>query len=207
MPHNYNARNWINIGPSAESLMGGDPSPSGKITGANLDTFNRDSGGWIQENDSYATSARNYPVNVGGILKVSRRTDFNEANNTFFTQEYITRETNSRYFIRHYIISSTGSKSWTPWTQIGGPDPSKPFAMASGTVSITASGGIGETTVTFPSGRFTKTPQVFATGNSAVVALQNVQIATPTTTSVRIVMQRSTGTATSVDWLAVQMEE
>ena len=204
---NNHARNWIKIGPSAESLMGGDPSPSGKITGANLNTFNRDSGGWIQENDSYATSARNYPVNVGGILKVSRRTDFNEANNEFFTQEYITRETNSRYFIRHYIISSTGSKSWTPWTQIGGPDPSKPFAMASGTVSVTASGGIGETTVTFPSGRFTKTPQVFTTGNSAVTALQNTQIASPTTTSVRIVMQRSTGTATSVDWLAVQMEE
>lgn len=118
---NNHPRNWIKIGPSAESLMGGDPSPSGKLSAAtNLNSINRDSGGWVQEVDSRATSALNYPANVGGILRVSRRADFNEFNGEFFTQEYITREPNSRYFIRHYIKGDSGPAAWTPWTLIGG---------------------------------------------------------------------------------------
>lgn len=80
-----------------------------------------------------------------------------------------------------------------------------PFAMAAGVVDVTASNGLGYTTVTLPSGRFTTTPRFFVTGHSSVTSLTNVQFSSPSKSSVRIYMNRSTTATTSVHWLAVQM--
>lgn len=91
------------------------------------------------------------------------------------------------------------------WPVVQGSIPGLPYAMAAGMVSFSVSGGIGETNISFPSGRFTRTPVITVTGNSAVSALRNVQIASPTSSGFKLVMQRSTTTATSVNWTAVQM--
>lgn len=80
-----------------------------------------------------------------------------------------------------------------------------PYAVAAGSRVLSVSGGIGSVRITLPSGRFTQAPNVFATGNSGVGALQNAQVANVTASSFDLVMQRTSTTSTTVYWMAVQM--
>lgn len=89
----------------------------------------------------------------------------------------------------------------------GGRDVSQrqPFAEAVGTVSITASDGIGSAYVTFPSGRFTVTPQVFTTAGSGSAAVVNTQYGGSSVDGATIYSLRTNSTATTVRWHAIQM--
>jgi hypothetical protein len=84
--------------------------------------------------------------------------------------------------------------------------PKTPFAMEAGTVSITpvanSSTGVA---VTFATGRFTQTPKVNATANSAANALRTTTFSGPSPTGVTIRVFRTDTVGTGVDWIAIQM--
>lgn len=106
------------------------------------------------------------------------------------------------------IVWVKQGNSWNQiWPVVQGSVPGLPYAMAAGAISFSVSGGIGETNITFPSGRFSVSPIVTATGNSAVNALRNIQVASVSSTGFRLVMQRSTTTSTTVYWQAIQMTQ
>lgn len=93
--------------------------------------------------------------------------------------------------------------------------PVLPYAMAAGTFTLTVdllSNDYVDTTVTFPTGRFTQTPRISATAVGPNSVRGNVSAMTITSTSTRIrVFNPTTGGAvtsgTRVDWTAVQMTE
>ena len=73
--------------------------------------------------------------------------------------------------------------------------------LQSGRVLVSASGGIGTATVTFPR-PFPAVPVIVATGHSGVAALQNVQVTDPSTTGFTMVVQRTSTTETTCYWIA-----
>lgn len=195
--------NWTKIGPPADAL-------AKRLTTSNLnqDLVNRESGGWYQEADSYATPARNYPAPVGGILRVSKRTDFEDySTNQFFTQEYITRETNSRYFVRHYIVDDTGREGWTPWTQIGGGASATILADGSASFSGTiAAGATANTDVTFDTPLPTTPRRIMVTPTGSNRLTIRVISSTISTTGFTAQARNNSSGGTgagSFDWIAV----
>lgn len=93
---------------------------------------------------------------------------------------------------RAIIIGSTGG---------GG----APYAMAAGSISVTANGGIGSARVNFPTGRFTQTPIITISAHSGSDAVVNAQIDSPSTSGFDAVLLRTTDTATRLHWHAIQM--
>lgn len=87
-----------------------------------------------------------------------------------------------------------------------------PFAMATGSVVITGTGSAGGVTaaITFPSGRFTSAPLLFATARTFGEYIMASVAATPTTSGGTVRLTNTNGAAWSsshtVYWLAVQLE-
>lgn len=80
-------------------------------------------------------------------------------------------------------------------------------AQASGSVSVAVSGSgttwTGSANVTFPSGRFTTTPTFVCSSWTSVPASVSVGFESPTTTSAKINIARTSNTSTTVHWIAM----
>ena len=89
-----------------------------------------------------------------------------------------------------------------------------PYAVASGTVSWSiSSANSADAYVTFPSGRFTKTPTVMITPQSAGGGIQRIQFhafpVTPTGVTIRGITYDASNTTIAtqtIGWVAIQMD-
>lgn len=88
---------------------------------------------------------------------------------------------------------------------------SAPFAVATGTVSVSVSSGVGSATVTYPSGRFTQAPKVLCTpeGGTPFSAYPSAYNGTTgftlALTQLGSVAERTYSGTRNATWLAVQM--
>ncbi len=85
-----------------------------------------------------------------------------------------------------------------------------PFAIASGTVTITLASQAGNSqSVTFPAGRFSTPPIVMATKQAGTLAKASVYAVGVTASGCSIGLYQGDGTSTSgsvqVGWIAIQM--
>lgn len=96
--------------------------------------------------------------------------------------------------------SGTTVVSTTPWVT--------PYAMSTGTVAITPVANTPtSTSVTFPVGRFSATPNIFVTANTTVPGstVQGASFSSGSATGCTLWVYRTNTSSTTINWQAIQM--